>query len=111
MNHPTRLETDKPASVPAISRFVSIPMRVNAGDSIPVSGKERQAPRDCGCKRERERELLDKKILWGDRLKVFVKFLGMGEWAPLFLVPSSPTPLSISPRGFYVERAWHGLTR
>ena len=27
MNHPTRLETDKPVSVPAISRFVSIPMR------------------------------------------------------------------------------------
>jgi hypothetical protein len=35
--------------------------------------------------------------------KVFVKFLGMGEWAPLFLVLSSPTPLSISPRGFHVE--------
>ena len=28
MNNPTRLETDKPVSVPAISRFVSISMRL-----------------------------------------------------------------------------------
>jgi len=84
-------------------------MRVNAGDSIPISRKERQAPRACGCKREGREELLDKKIFGGDRLKVFVKFLGMGEWAPLFLVLSSPTPLSISPRGFHVERAWLGM--
>jgi hypothetical protein len=33
MNHPTRLGTDKPVSVPAISRFVSIPMRVSVGVS------------------------------------------------------------------------------
>ena len=30
--------------------FPAIPMRVNAGDSIPISRKEREAPRDCGCK-------------------------------------------------------------
>ena len=103
MNHPTRLGTDKPASVPAISRFVSIPMRVNAGDSIPISRKEMQAPRACVCK---ERERRKKEKLRGK--KVFVEILGMGEWAPLFLVLSSPTPLSISPRGFHVEHAWHG---
>jgi hypothetical protein len=89
-------------------------MRVNAGDSIPVSGKERQAPRDCGCKRERGDKLRGKKVFrkilgMGEGLKVFVEIFRLGEWAPLFLVLSSPTPLSISPRGFYVEHALHGL--
>jgi hypothetical protein len=51
---------------------------------------------------------LDKKILWGDKGKLFMKILGLGEWAPLFLVLSRPTPLSISPRGFHVEQALHG---
>ena len=40
--------------------------------------------------------------------KVFRKILTLGEWAPLFLVLSSPTPLSISPRGFHVKQAWCG---
>jgi hypothetical protein len=40
-------------------------MRVNAGDSIPISRKERQAPRDCGCKERRrgERSVEAKKFL------------------------------------------------
>jgi hypothetical protein len=29
-------------------------MRVNAGDSIPISWKEMEAPRDCGCKEGRK---------------------------------------------------------
>jgi hypothetical protein len=37
--------------------------------------------------------------------KLFKKILTLGEWAPLFLVLSSPTPLSISPRGFHVKHA------
>jgi len=86
-------------------------MRVNAGDSIPISRKERQAPRACGCKREGREELLDKKIFGGDRLKVFVKFLGMGEWAPLFFGAFQPYPPLDIPQG--VSRgtgmAWHGL--
>jgi hypothetical protein len=28
-------------------------MRVNAGDSIPISRKEMEAPRVCGCKERR----------------------------------------------------------
>ena len=34
--------------------WLAIPMRVNAGDSIPIFQKEMEAPKDCGCK-EREK--------------------------------------------------------
>jgi len=74
--------------------MLAIPMRVNAGDSIPISRKERQAPRDCVCKGERGREKRRGK-------KVFVEILGMGEWAPLFLPSFQPYPhLHIPPGGF-----------
>lgn len=54
-------------------------MRVNAGDSIPISRKEREAPKDCGCKEREGVKLLDKKILVEGDLKLFVEILGMRE--------------------------------
>ena len=36
-------------------------MRVNAGDSIPISRKEMESPRDCGCKE-----------VYNSRIKIFV---------------------------------------
>jgi hypothetical protein len=51
-----------------------------------------QAPRACGCKRgERGGKLGGKKV--------FVKILGMGEWAPLFYPPFQPYPPLHIPQG------------
>jgi hypothetical protein len=72
--------------------MLAIPMRVNAGDSIPISRKERQAPRDCVCKGEREEGKRSKG-------KLFKKILGMGEWAPLFLPSFQPYPPLHIPQG------------
>lgn len=55
---PTRLGTDLPTQIAERGKRIrpgpAIPMRVNAGDSIPISGKEREAPKDCGCKEGRK---------------------------------------------------------
>jgi hypothetical protein len=65
-------------------------------------GKKYKHPRTVGV-RERERRREKRR---GE--KVFRKILGMGEWAPSFSLYSSPTPLSISPRGFHVKQVRHG---
>tara|TARA_R110000868_G_scaffold244151_2_gene500299 strand:- start:84 stop:368 length:285 start_codon:yes stop_codon:yes gene_type:complete len=86
-------------------------MRVNAGDSIPISGKEKEAPRDCGCKRREGEKLLDKKILVESDLKLFRKILTLGEWAPLFFGAFQAYPHLNIPQG--VSRGtglvWQGI--
>ena len=85
---------------------LAIPMRVNAGDSIPISQKERKAPKDCGCK---EREGIEKCR----GKKVFKKILGMGEWAPLFFGAFQPYPPLDIPQGVSrgASMAWAWLIR
>ena len=97
---PTRLETVlliANLSGSGRSEMVSlaIPMRVNAGDSIPISHKERKAPKDCGCKRERGK---GGKVLGQ---KSFCKNFGNGGVGPpiFWCFPALP-PSRYPPGGF-----------
>lgn len=69
---------------------LAIPMRVNAGDSIPISRKERKVPKDCGCK-EREKGMEWWKSFGAK--KFLKKFWEWGSGPPSFPLLSSPTPL------------------
>ena len=87
-------------------RRTTIFMRVNAGDSIPISRKEREAPKDCGCKEGRRRGR-------GLRENFLKKFWEWGSGPPSFTLLSSPTPLHIPQgvsRGTCFAWAWHVLT-
>lgn len=67
----------------------------------PYLGKKGKHLGTVGVKGERSFRI--KNLCGGDRLKVFVEILTLGEWAPLFSPLFQPYPLSISPRGFHVE--------
>ena len=78
-------------------------MRVNAGDSIPISRKEREAPRDCGCKGRKGKVLRQKSFCrnfdFGGGTKSFCRNFAIGGVGPPLFGAFQPYPLLYIPQG------------
>jgi hypothetical protein len=98
MEPPTRLKT-----VLQVGTVIGVPQSscvLMLATVYRYLGKKGKHLRIVGVReRERERELLDKKILGEGDLKLFIENLGMGEWAPLFYPPFQPYPPLHIPQG------------